>query len=150
MRAEASLRQFFLSESHAHRVVTLNRHREIVTRSPAAAALHIRQVRQASAFGSFMLNAARQANGKPCVELGSIITVREWNLIVASAVTEEIETIRRGEPPMLAVRPSLSLAVSLGPGEAQPGDAFIPVAQSTPTQPARQLGSPHPHFLRRV
>jgi hypothetical protein len=104
MRAEASLRHFFISESRANRIVSLNHRNEFATRPPAAALLHLGQVRDASAFAERLLNMARQVNDKSYVELDSVMTVHDWNVVVASAVTEEIEAMRRGEPALLSVR----------------------------------------------
>ena len=156
-RADMSLRQFFISGKDERRIVALNAHRQQIARRPVDAMLHWREVRRASAHASYWLNATRQLNDKPTIAPGSVLTVRDWKLVVASAVSEKVGTIQRGDPPMLS-----GLPFGVYPASMQADESLSDIAVYTaiwqacpgagpPAQPASRDLEPRPAAgLRRV
>ncbi|MEJ0004324.1 MAG: hypothetical protein WDN30_13785 [Pararobbsia sp.] len=103
MRTETVVHRFFINEARPGRIVSFNADGELVTRRPVNAMLHLRKVLAASQFGAHLLNGARGVNLKPDVKLGPIMTVKDWNLAMASAVSEEVEATRGERSSLVAI-----------------------------------------------
>jgi hypothetical protein len=94
LRTHASLHRLFIENVDDRRVVMLSEDDRLHTCNPLASLLRMEQTYRASRYVSILLNSARDTNNKQWVEIGPAVTVREWNLIIASALTEQIETRR--------------------------------------------------------
>ena len=67
---------------------------DVRTCNPLVSLLRMQQSYRASRYASAMLNAARAFNDKEPVAIRPVLTVRQWNQIIASIWIEQTETHR--------------------------------------------------------
>ncbi len=94
LRSQSNLLRLFIENVDERRIVRLAADDGLRTCNPLAHLLRVQQAYQASGYAWLVLNDARALNDKPQVEIESVVTVRDWNLIIASALTEQIEAPR--------------------------------------------------------
>jgi hypothetical protein len=94
LQSQSVLRRLFIENVDEQKVVMLTAGDELRTCNPLACLLRLRQASDASKYAAALLNCARKLNDKPRVEIEPVVTVRDWNLIIASALSEQVEARR--------------------------------------------------------